>query len=69
LEADVGRTVLWGSVAVAAGVALWAVLDLAAARIGYLRMALFHGYLELIAGALLFVEGRKPVTPATPVRG
>jgi hypothetical protein len=67
LEADVGRAVLWGSVAVAAGVALWAVLDLAAARIGYLRMALFHGYLELIACALLFVEGRKPVAPAVPV--
>jgi hypothetical protein len=67
LEVDVGRVVLWGTIIVATGVAVWAVLDLAAARIGYLRMALFHGYLELIACALLFVEGRKPLAPATPV--
>jgi hypothetical protein len=67
LEADVGRIVLWGTIIVATGIAIWAVLDLAEARIGYLRMALFHGYLELIACALLFVEGRKPVAPAVPV--
>ena len=67
LEADVGRMMLWGTIIVATGVAVWAVLDLAAARIGYLRMALFHGYLELIACALLFVEGRKSVAAASPV--
>lgn len=61
LESDVGRAVLWGTFMVASGVAVWAVLDLAAARIGYLRMALFHGYLELIAAALLFIEGRRAV--------
>jgi hypothetical protein len=66
LEVDVGRVVLWTTVAVAAGIAVWAVLDLAAARIGYLRMALFHGYLELISAALLFVEGRKILAPAQP---
>ena len=59
LENDVGRAVLWSSAIVATGIAVWAVLDLAAARIGYLRMALFHGYLELTACALLFIEGRK----------
>ena len=31
--------------------------DLAHARYSYLRMALFHGYLELAAAAFLFVEG------------
>jgi hypothetical protein len=67
LENDVGKWVLGGAMVVAVGVAVWAVLDLAAARIGYLRMALFHGYLELIAAALLFVEGRSRFFARTAV--
>ena len=56
LRADLGLPVLAGAVLVALGIALWAVLDLAAARENYLRMALFHGYLELVAVTWLFVE-------------
>jgi len=65
MEEDVGRPVLYGAVMIAAGIGIWAILDLAAARIGYLRMALFHGYLELIAGALLFIEGHHSTRSAT----
>lgn len=59
LEADFGPTLLATSVVVMSGLAIWAVFDLIEARAGYLRMALFHGYLELAAAALLFVEGRR----------
>ncbi|MDW8363196.1 MAG: hypothetical protein RMK74_12410 [Myxococcales bacterium] len=40
-----------------AGIAAWAVLDLDGARTGYLRMTLFHGYLELAVLARWAVEG------------
>jgi hypothetical protein len=56
LLADIGRPVTIVAAALALGIAVWAVLDLAQAREGYLRMALFHGYLELAAAAWLFVE-------------
>jgi hypothetical protein len=41
----------------ALSVSIWAIVDLYEARMGYLRMVLFHGYLEMAALALLFVEG------------
>lgn len=56
LAADLGTPLMVGASAAALGIALWAVADLAAARENYLRMALFHGYLELIAATWLFVE-------------
>lgn len=65
MENDVGRPLLYGTILVTAGIAVWAVLDLANARNGYLRMVLFHGYLELIAGALLFIEGRHSTRSST----
>ena len=44
----------------ALGLAVWAVFDVYAARVGYLRGALFHGYLELaIVGALAASPGRR----------
>lgn len=58
LERDFGPLLLWASLFLMGGLAVWAIGDLMAARTGYLRMALFHGYLELAAAALLFVEGR-----------
>lgn len=64
LERDFGPLLLWGSLILMTGLAVWAIGDLVAARTGYLRMALFHGYLELAAAALLFVEGRP--APAKP---
>jgi hypothetical protein len=42
----------------ALGLALWACVDLADARVGYLRFARFHGMLELCAAGLLIVRGR-----------
>lgn len=56
LLADMGAPMLMGAVFVALGVALWSVFDLMVARENYLRLALFHGYLELIAATWLFVE-------------
>jgi hypothetical protein len=43
----------------ALGIAAWAVVDLTQARLGYLRLAVFHGYLELAVGALWLIEGRR----------
>ncbi|MGV3663708.1 MAG: hypothetical protein ACO1TE_26290 [Prosthecobacter sp.] len=56
LAADLGTPLMVVALLIALGIALWAVADLAAARENYLRMALFHGYLELIAATWLFVE-------------
>lgn len=57
LVADLGP---WMVAAFALGVALivgWAFVDLARARAGYLRFAVVHGHLEVLAAALLVVEG------------
>lgn len=62
LRADLGGPLLAGALIVFVGLALWALRDLAAARTGYFRVALFHGYLELCALGLWLVEGR----PARP---
>ncbi len=71
LRVDMGGTILTVAALFAAGVAVWAVVDLARARNGYLRLALFHGYLELAAAAMLFVSGgalRKQSSPtAAPI--
>lgn len=56
LQTDLGKPLLAGAAVMALGIAAWSVFDLAAARENYLRMALFHGYLELIAATWLFVE-------------
>lgn len=57
MERDFGPWLLWISLLLMAGLAIWATVDLMEARSSYLRMALFHGYLELAAAAWLFVEG------------
>jgi hypothetical protein len=56
LQQDMGSVVLCVAAILAAGLAVWAVVDLAEARTGYLRLALFHGYLELAACAILFIQ-------------
>ena len=43
LEADFGRWALWGTLAACVGLMSWAMLDLLGARVGYLRLANFHG--------------------------
>jgi hypothetical protein len=64
LEKDMGGTILLVAGLLAAGLAAWAVFDLAAARTGYLRLALFHGYLELAACAILFIQYPKHSKPS-----
>ncbi len=58
LREDVGWPSALVIFAIALGIAIWATIDLFGARLGYLRMVLFHGYMETAALALLFIEGR-----------
>lgn len=58
LVADLGVFLLAGAALCALALAVWAMVDLAHARAGYLRFAIFHGHLELAAGALLFAGVR-----------
>jgi len=59
LVQDFGLAPLCVCAAIALGIAAWGVVDLVAARDGYLRLATFHGYLELAAGALLVLSGAR----------
>jgi F0F1-type ATP synthase membrane subunit c/vacuolar-type H+-ATPase subunit K len=64
LRADLGLWLLAATILASLAVGAWALLtDVSTARDGYLRMALFHGNLELIALALLFAEGRPTPSP------
>lgn len=56
-EGSLPVMIVFGALALA--LAGWAVIDLHAARIGYLRGALFHGYLELAVVAAL-LSGPRP---------
>jgi hypothetical protein len=58
LVADLGKPIVWATALGTLGLAIWAAFDLVAARSGYLRFAVFHGQLELCAGAWLLLEGR-----------
>jgi hypothetical protein len=64
LVAELGLPALVITAALALGLAAWAVSDLAAARIGYLRAVGFHVFLELAVLASLWVSGRDFVIPA-----
>jgi hypothetical protein len=55
---DLGAPLSVFSLGLALALAGWALLDAAAARDGYLRLAGFHGHLELAALALWAAEGR-----------
>jgi hypothetical protein len=57
LASDLGQPLVIATVLGTLFIAGWAVLDLIAARAGYLRFAVFHGQLELCAGAWLLLEG------------
>lgn len=57
LVADMGRPLLLAAGALALALALWATRDLMDACHSYFRLARFHGHLELVAIALLLVEG------------
>lgn len=60
LAGELGWPLVVLTAAAALGLAVWAALDLFAARTGYLRAVLFHGHLEVAAAALLFVAGTRP---------
>jgi hypothetical protein len=57
LRSDLGGFVLAAVSVTALALLAWARVDLPGARVGYLRIAAFHGYLELAALALFLLEG------------
>lgn len=67
LDHDLGRLVVRITLVAALMLAGWAILDLHAARLGYLRFARFHAVLELCVLALVWTEGRT-VASARPHR-
>lgn len=56
LQVDFGAVALAACAACALAIALWGCVDLAAARDGYLRLAQFHGHLELAVAAIWILE-------------
>lgn len=60
LRQDLGGPLLALAGVVALAIATWGTFDLPGARLGYLQLAAFHGYLELAAGAWLLLERRGP---------
>jgi len=64
LTRDFGTWPLLLVAALAAGLAAWGAVNLYDARLGYLRLAAFHGYLELAAVGYLLALGRRPVEEA-----
>lgn len=59
LVEDVGAWPLFIFAIVTVVLVGWALFDLRAARDGYLRMAIFHGHLEIAVAMLLLLEGRR----------
>lgn len=57
LQRDLGGPLLLLTGLLALGLLAYALVDLAAARDRYFRIALFHGHLELCALALFWIEG------------
>lgn len=58
LVADFGLAPLLVFVALSLGLAVWGAISLPGARLGYLQLAAFHGYLELAIAARWFAFGR-----------
>lgn len=58
LLGDMGAPVVLAFLALGLFVLAWAFVDLHAARLGYLRLALTHGHLETAIAALWALEGR-----------
>lgn len=63
LRGDLGSLLLWIAVLSAVALACWAFVRVGEARDGYIQLAFFHGYIEVIAGALLWAEKRLPLGP------
>ncbi len=60
LVKDFGFPLLLVFIGLSAFIAFWGLKDLAGARWGYLRLAAFHGYLELAVAAFFLVERKRP---------
>jgi len=60
LVRDVGRPLLALALVSLVALIAWALFDLVSARSGYLRLAIFHGPLELVAAAFFFIERVRP---------
>ncbi len=58
LRVDLGDAGLAVAALLSVGITAWAVFDLVEANEGYFRMAQFHAHLEVMAIALLLLEGR-----------
>lgn len=56
LRKDFGLVVFLVVSVVALGITVWATWDMAAARLGYLRISQGHAYIELAAASLLWME-------------
>lgn len=63
VRADLRDPALLLCLLAALGIAGWGLLDLAAARQGYLRLALFHGPMELAVLGIVAAEGRQVLRP------
>ena len=67
LKADVGGLILWLALLGAAALSGWALWrGIGEARDRYIDLAFFHGYLELVAAALLWAESGLRVPVARP---
>jgi len=67
LVRDLGAPVLLAFIALTLWFVALAMLDLDGARAQYFRLALFHGPLELCAGAIMLLERRPPSREVTGV--
>ncbi|MFT6399050.1 MAG: hypothetical protein ACJAYU_003813 [Bradymonadia bacterium] len=58
LRDDFGGPALYLTALAASLLVVWAIIDLASARMGYLRVIVFHGHLELVAIGVLLTGSR-----------
>lgn len=63
LRSDLGDPLMAGAVLLTVVLAVWGLFDLVDARAGYLRLALFHGPLELAVLGVMAAEGRAVLRP------
>jgi hypothetical protein len=68
LVRDVGRPLVGLAALSLIALIAWAIHDLAYARWGYLRVAIFHGPLELVAAAYFFIEAKRPFEATSAAR-
>lgn len=60
LRAEIGASAIMAAASITLALVVWSSMDLEGARDAYLRLALFHGPLEVALLGLAFAEGRRP---------